>query len=368
MKSWWRWAVTCVIAVTVVATPYLVSARPLTEPDLTPAEIVAEVMRSADVPHTGLVRSSGSVQVPEADTFTSITTLFGEANRVRVWWQDDERWRLDRIRSTGETDLFHDLRGTLRLRWVYESGRVRISPPAPVRLPDTSDVLPDTLARRILQGAGPDELSSMPSRRIAGRAGAGLRLTPSTEQSSIDRVDLWVDPESGIPLRVEVYAGSARPTLSTSYERLDLGDPPAGTLDFDPPASADVDFEELPDLAAESNQLAPYVAPPRLAGLPLRADRPDLPTGAVGVYGRGPTVLLFLPLRGNASRPLREQLSTMAGSTPGEAGTAVDLGPISALVTPSRYRGSGFLLMGTVTPQTLEGAAAELADLEPTFP
>ncbi len=366
MKSWWRWAVTCAVAVSIVATPYLVSARPVAAPDLIPAQLVAAVMRSADVPHTGLVRSSGSVQVPEADTFTSITTLFGEANRVRVWWQDDKHWRLDRIRSTGETDLFRDPRGTLR--WVYESGRVRITPPSAVRLPDTSDVLPDTLARRILQGAEDTELSTMPSRRIAGRAAAGVRLTPSTEQSSIDRVDLWVDPESGIPLRVEVYAGSARPTLSTYYERLDMGDPPAGALDFDPPASADVDFEELPDLAAESNKFAPYVAPPQLAGLPLRADRPDLPTGAVGVYGRGPTVLLFLPLRGNAARPLREQLSTMAGSTPGEAGTAVDLGPISALVTPPCYRGSGFLLMGTVTPQTLEDAAAELVDLEPTFP
>lgn len=364
MSSWWRWVVTCAVAVAVVATPYLVSARPVAEAERTPAQLVAAVMRSADIPHTGLVKSAGTVHVPEADTFTSITTLFGEANRVRVWWQDDQHWRLDRIRSTGETDLFRTPQGTVR--WVYESGRVRIAPPTPVRLPDTSDVLPDTLGRRVLQGAEPDELSSMPSRRIAGRAAAGVRLAPSTEQSSIDRVDVWIDTDSGIPLQVEVYAGFVRPALSTHYERLDLGSPPESALDFDPPARADVDVEELPDLAAESNQFAPYVAPQQLAGLPLRGGGPDLPTGAVGVYGRGPTVLLFLPLRGKAARPLREQLSSMAGSTPDEAGTAVDLGPISVLVTPARYRGSGFLLMGTVTPQALEQAAAELIDLEPT--
>lgn len=367
MKSWWRWAVTSAVAVAVVATPYLVGARPVAEADLTPAQLVAAVMRSADIPHTGLVESAGTVQVPQAETFTSITTLFGEANRVRVWWQDDEHWRLDRIRSTGETDLFRTPLGTVR--WVYESGRVRIAAAAPVRLPDTSDVLPDTLGRRVLQGAETDELSSLPVRRIAGRDTAGLRLTPSTEQSSIDRVDLWVDAESGIPLRVEVFAGFVRPTLSTYYERLDLDDPPEDALDFEPPASANVTIEELPDLAAESNQFAPYVAPPQLAGLRLRPDRPDLPTGAVGVYGRGPTVLLFLPLRGKAARPLREQLSTMSGAASEEdaAGTAVDLGPISALVTPARYRGSGFLLMGTVTPQTLQDAATELVGLEPTF-
>jgi hypothetical protein len=46
----------------------------------------------------------------------------------------------------------------------------------------------------------------------------------------------------------------------------------------------------------------------------------------------------------------------------------VDLGPISVLVTPARYRGSGFLLAGTVTPQTLEQAASQLSDLETTSP
>jgi outer membrane lipoprotein-sorting protein len=366
MRSWWRWAVTLAVAAATVSTPYLVGARPGAPPELTPDQVVAAVMGSADVSHTGLVESSGTVQVPEADTFSSVATLFGEPNRVRVWWQDGQHWRLDRIRVTGETDLFRSPRGTLR--WIYESGRVTVSPPTPVRLPDTSDVLPDTLARRVLQGAEDRELSRLPARRVAGRSAAGVRLVPSGQQSSIDHVDVWADAVTGVPLRVDLYAGAARPALSTHYERLELGPPPAGTLDFDPPPGAEIDVEELPDLAAESDRFAPYVAPPQLADLPLRADRPALATGAVGVYGRGPTVLLFLPLRGDAARPLREQLATTPGSSTGSAGTAVDLGPISVLVTPARYRGSGFLLAGTVTPQTLEQAASQLSDLETTSP
>lgn len=363
MFSWWRWVAAAVVAALVVAIPTLTRARPLTEPDLGPAEIVAAVMGSASTPHTGLVISTGSVQVPDANTFTTIATLFGEPNRIRVFWADEERWRLDRIRPTGETDLFRTPTGTTR--WVYESGRVRVSLPAPVRLPNTSDVLPDTLARRVLQGAQPDELAALPTQRIAGRNAMGLRLTPATPQSSIEHVDIWADADSGIPLRVQVYAGASRPTLSTSYERLDLEAPTSRALDFDPPEGAEVTFEELPDLASESNAFAPYLAPETLAGLPLREDRPDLPTGAVGVYGRGPTVLVFLPLRGKAAQPLREELAKTGGYEPSATGTAVDLGPISVLVTPSRYRGSGFLLLGTVTPQTLEQAGAQLADLEP---
>lgn len=319
-------------------------------------------MDSADTPHTGVVDSSGTVQVPDATTFTSIATLFGEPQRIRVFWSDEQTWRLDRVRSTGETDLFRTPTSTTR--WVYESGRVRITLPAPVRLPDTSDVLPDTVARRVLQGAEPEELSALPSARIAGRDAVGVRLTPSTEQSSIERVDVWADVESGIPLRVQVYAGNARPTLTTAYDHLDLRAPSAATLQFNPPSDAEVTVEELPDLASESNAFAPYLAPATLAGLPLREDRPDLPTGAVGVYGRGPTVLLFLPLRGRAAEPLREELGT-AGDEAGEGATAVDLGPISVLVTPERYRGSGFLLVGTVTTEALEQAASELATLQP---
>ncbi|CAN5577902.1 hypothetical protein BH23ACT6_BH23ACT6_06210 [soil metagenome] len=362
-----------VVAALVVAIPTLSNARPLGQPgfageqiaraDLTPAQITGAIMDSASTPHTGVVNSSGTVQVPDADTFTSIATLFGEPHRIRVFWNDEEHWRLDRIRSTGETDLFRTPTSTTR--WVYESRRVRVTLPAPVRLPDTSDVLPDTVARRALQGAQPDELSALPSARIAGRDAVGLRLSPETPQSSVDRVDIWADAESGIPLRVQVYAGAARPTLTTAYERLDLEAPPPAAMEFDPPPHAEVTFEELPDLASESNVFAPYLAPDTLAGLPLREDRPDLPAGAVGVYGRGPTVLLFLPLRGRAAEPLREELSKTGGYEPSATGTAVDLGPISVLVTPERFRGSGFLLVGTVTPEALEQAGRELADLQP---
>ncbi|MGB3764383.1 MAG: hypothetical protein WA966_14305 [Ornithinimicrobium sp.] len=363
MISGWRWGVAALVALLVAGLPYLGQARSVEVGPPSPTETVRAIMSSASTPHTGLVTSTGGVQVPDAETFTAITTVFGQENRIRVFWQDEEHWRLDRIRATGETDLFRTPAGTTR--WVFESGRVRVSLSAPVRLPDTSDALPDTLARRVLQGAQPEELSALPTQRIAGRAAVGVRLEPSDTQSSIDRVDVWADASTGIPLEVMVHSGASRPILSTTYERLDLDPPQPQTLEFDPPPSADITFDELPDLASESNAFAPYQAPAQLAGLPLREDRPDLPTGAVGVYGRGPTVLLFLPLRGNVAEPLREQLGQTGASDPGTAGTAVDLGAISVLVTPERFRGSGFLLVGTVTPHAVEQAAVELVDLRP---
>jgi hypothetical protein len=78
-------------------------------------------------------------------------------------------------------------------------------------------------------------------------------------------------------------------------------------------------------------------------------------------------VLLSIPLRGRAAEPLREQLRRTPGVRETTSGTGVDLGPLSILVTPERRRGSGFLLVGTVTPQTLDRAASEVADLRTRF-
>ena len=58
----------------------------------------------------------------------------------------------------------------------------------PVRLPDTADLLPNELARRVLEGARPGELSRLPAQRVAGHDALGLRLTPANPQSSIGHV------------------------------------------------------------------------------------------------------------------------------------------------------------------------------------
>lgn len=355
-----------VLAAAVVAAPYVGRAVPVPDADLSPAQVVAAVESSAAVEHSGYVESDGAIQVPQADTFEGIATLLGERNRVRVYWRGADDWRVDRVRATGETDIFHRPEGTLR--WVYESGNATVTRAAPVRLPDTSDVLPGQLARRVLDGATASELSALAPRRVAGLEAVGVRLRPSDAQASIDRADVWADPDTGLPLRVDVYAaGETRPSLSSRYADVDLTAPAASTTSFDPPPGTDVRFDETIDVADASNTFAPYRAPDELAGLQAREGRPELPTRAVGVYGRGPTVLLFIPLRGRAAEPLREQLARTPGVRETASGTGVDLGPLSILVTPERRRGSGFLLAGTVTPQTLDRAAAEVADLRARF-
>ena len=77
------------------------------------------------------------------------------------------------------------------------------------------------------------------------------------------------------------------------------------------------------------------------------------------MYGRGPTILFVLPLRGQIARPLREQLRSTAVRDDA-TGVLTQVGPVGLLLTQTPGRGGGFLLAGTVDADTLERAAADL--------
>ena len=85
---------------------------------------------------------------------------------------------------------------------------------SPVRLPDDADLAPPALARRLLAGARPAELRRLPSRRVAGRS-AGAAPAPGEPTTTIERVDVWADTATGLPLRVEAYGAGARPAPSS---------------------------------------------------------------------------------------------------------------------------------------------------------
>lgn len=350
-----RWLIVLVTAAALVVTPLAISARPASASDISAGELAERIRGSREVAWSGLVESAGGLQVPDSDSFASLAQLLGENNQLRVWWRGADDWRVDRIRSTGETDLFRQ-RGYL-VRWVFESETAAISPVSEIRLPDASDLLPPTLARSLLRGTRDDELSRLPSVRLAGVEAPGLRITPDDPATTIDHVNLWADSQSGLPVRVELFGvGDRRPVVSTTLIELDIGEPAAATTDFTPPESVAVSYEESLDVAAAANAFAPYDLPASLGGLVTRSGEDP---GAVGVYGRGPTTLIVVPLRGQVAGPLRRQLQSSATASETSVGTLAPVGPVGLLVTPGRGRG-GFLLAGTVNAETLQRAAAEL--------
>ena len=233
MTTFHRWCLVAALALVVVGLPVVARSLPVGEQDVTAADLLARIDESSSRGYSGYVESLGSLDLPVADRFTDVAALFGERTRLRVWWRSADAWRVDKLLATGETDLVHDAGGTVE--WSYERDRAEFGLDPAVRLPRTADLLPPAVAERLLRDVADDEVSRLPDRRVAGRVALGLRLVPGAPQSSVDRVDVWADRETGIPLLVEVYGAAAEPAFRSEFRDFSAERPAASDVAFAPP-------------------------------------------------------------------------------------------------------------------------------------
>lgn len=350
-----RWALVALGVLLLVGVPLAWRALPVPD-EVTAAAVLQRVRGSYAASWSGYVETDGQVQFPSVDDFDDVAALLGDRSRLRAWWRDDDAWRVDRLLTAGETGLVHEDDTTTE--WSFERARAEIAEDPPIRLPRTVDLLPPVLAERSLRGATAGDVERIPARRIAGRAASGLRVRPSSERSAVDRVDLWADAETGVPLRVEVHADAGDfAELTTAFRDFSPGDPDDEVLDFDPTPTTEVDRDDVLDIADAANQYAPLRPPGEVAGLA----RTSSSEGAVAVYGRGLAQLVAIPLRGEEADALREQVGVTPGSerVADPRGLTVALAPLGLLVTGVDGEGA-WLVVGTVTRATLETAARDL--------
>jgi hypothetical protein len=352
-----RWLLVAAVAAGLASAPTLVRALPAEDSDVGAAALATSIREAHDLAWSGEVRSQGSLEVPvTGSVLGGVPRLLGERSDLRVWWRGPEDWRVDRLRSTGESDLLRD--GGLVVRWNYEANKAGFAPYSPIRLPDDADLVPVELAHRMLAGAQASELSRLPARRIVGHSAAGLRLVPADERSTIARVDIWADTATGLPLRVDVYGDTQRrrPVLSSEVTAVTMHRPSKEETNFHLSPSIDFSRGVALDDAAGANAFAPFLPPEEVAALPRLGNADDF--GAVGVYGRGPTAILAVPLRDFVAGGLRSQLRKSPASTDYGTSIALEIGPLSVLLAD--VAGGHFLVAGTVTPATLRLAARDL--------
>ena len=337
-----------------VSAPIALRLLPAADSDVSAARLLAEARAAQGHPWSGYVETEGALELPEADRFSDVADLFGEQTRMRAWWLDDDRWRVDQLLLTGETDLVHD--GAFTTRWDYEHLDATESLDPGIRLPRTADLVPPVLAERLLRGVRGSDVHRLPARRVAGLSAPGLRVEPSSRLSSIDHADLWLDPGSGVPLSVEVYAaGAAAPALTSEFREFSSDPPDPANVRFDAPPGVDVHFDDVLDIADAANQFAPVRPPDTVAGLP-RAAASDR---AVGVYGAGMTQVIVIPLRDREADALRRQLAVTPGVDQDSERTVVSMGPLGMVLTGADGDG-GWLVAGTLTRAALVRAAADV--------
>lgn len=358
-----RWAIVAGLIAVLVATPIVISVRPASDTDISADELLQKVQDSASVSYSGYAQSIGGVVLPINEQLPKLVELFADRTTTRVWWRGPEDWRVDTVDLTGETGVHR--RGPITWAWEYEANRATLTPVPELRTPRPDDLLPSELGRRLLSEADADEVTRLPAERIAGVDAQGLRLSPREPQSNVNRVDLWVDPATGLTLRVAVYGeGAAEPAVTTSFLDIDYERPSADITAFSPPPGSRVQVDQVDDVVAAADRFGDYAPLDRLAGLDRRVQAQGL--GSVGDYGRGVTVLIVVPLPHDFAGPLRGQLEAAPGvELNNPLGTTISVGPFSVLLTPHVRDGVSFLLTGTVDLATLEQAAQDLRDSPP---
>lgn len=355
----WRWAVVAGLVGALLAVPALAGALPSTASDLTAEQLLERVRASDDVAWSGYGTSRGTLVVPDVRELSDLPGLVGETTRARAWWRGPDDWRVDALSLVGETGTTRDADGG----WTWQSvdrRAVRVVGALDVRLPVAADLLAPVLGHRLAGTSGVD-LERLPARRVAGRSADGLRLVPREPAATTVRsVDLWVEPRTGLVLRVEVRTSAAAPSLTATLLDLDLSTPDASLTDFPRPANASVVVEDAPDIAALADRFAPYRLPGVLAGLP-RSQRSALSTGGgVGTYGDGLTAVALVPLPRDFGDRVIRRIDPDDDDRTAEIST-----PLVNAVVGRAGRERAYLLVGTVPAARLRAALEQLRTTPP---
>jgi hypothetical protein len=190
-------------------------------------------------------------------------------------------------------------------------------------------------------------------------------LRPSSPDTTVGQVDVWADPATALPLRVELSAHTGPPLLTSEFDDVDDRPPDPAVLTPTVPPGAGALTAAADDVATALRVLDAPPAPDRLAG---RDRTPGFATGlpGVGLYGTDLAAFALVP----TSRDVAEQAIAAAAAT-GGAAVEVPRGRAVLVATPlvtvgirSRGRG-GSLVIGTVTPDLLRRALQELPGRRP---
>jgi hypothetical protein len=360
-----RWAVVAAGVALLCGLPVIASALPVSVPQLTAGQLKARILASADESYAGYAESNATFGLPPVAGLTRLTALLNGVTKMRVWQATPNRWRVDVLSDAGERDTYQ-LSGCRS--YIWDSGGqllTEIRGRQTYRLPRPADLVPPTLALRLLSEAGPQAgYGVIAPVRVAGQSAAGLRITPADAASTVGRVDIWADPSSGLPLLVEIFGhGSTRPALKSQFFQVSPWHPDQRTLT--PVRAAGTGFT-----VTRAGNLAGVLSNLGLVALPAQlADRIRQPVQEgfeqVGVYGGGLTTFVVLGVRGSAGRNLISDAISAGGTPlPIASGPGVLIG--APLVNAIIFRPSGFfvtfLIAGTVSTDLLEQAATQMAE------
>jgi hypothetical protein len=235
-------------------------------PAVAPDQLVASVVRTmgTDPNVSGSVDVHVDLGVPHVVTGAlsgqadGVASLLGD-HRLRVW-SSREGLRISDLLPLGERSVVVDRANGEGWAWDWNSfTAVRLGPVTAMGPSGASDELPPpfdlldplSLARRSLDALTPTtSVTVEATARVAGRAVYVLTLRPRTADTLVGRIELSVDAERRIPLRIAVFPrGADTAAVSAGFTSVSFGPVDPSVYSFVPPAGAKV--ERLRDLMAK---------------------------------------------------------------------------------------------------------------------
>jgi outer membrane lipoprotein-sorting protein len=339
-------------------------------PDKDAAELLTDLQNAGVEPFSGTVVQTSRLGLPEVPGLTdhtadvSLLSMLTGSNTARIWFSSAEQFRFSLMGSFDEVTLIRD--GQDVWLWSSDTNEAQhlVLPenlPFPAMSEDGVTAPPDPhiAVQELLDEIDPStEVTVSGTVEVAGRPAYELAVRPRDDRTLIEEVAIAIDGETSRVLRVEVLTtGSTDPAFEIGFTSVSFSDPSDEVYRFNPPPGADVTDYHLGDLMRLFMQLdksgldaAEQSAAPEVVGegwtsvLVLRdVDVPaDDPDGAGGADPGDDAVLDALLGAG-------EEVSGPYGS-----GRLFTTSLLSAL-----WLDDGTVLLGAVTPDVLEEAAAQ---------
>jgi outer membrane lipoprotein-sorting protein len=318
------------------------SAPSLDLPTVSAQDLVASTIRAAESGHpiSGSVTTHVDLGLPDIPTSmgggpSGIESVIGD-QRFKVWSSPDGL-RVSQLLPFAERVFV----GSPTDVWTWSSDQdlaVHTSVDASTRRAFSRNLTsalgdPAQLADELLRAtSGVADVSVSAPQDVAGRATYTLRLTPTSSATKTGRVDVSIDAETRLPLRVQVYArGSAAPAIEAGFSSVDVGPIDPSMFTFAPPPGATV---KQADLAAGTDAGTSG----RPVEHPSGVDQPRL-------LGNGFGTVVAVPV----SNPPQELDSILPFEGPLGSAELVHAG------------GTTWLLAGAVRLQDLNAASTNLA-------
>ena len=256
-------------------------------PSKTAAQLLVDLAKAPERPLSGTVVETAKLGLPELPTAagggTSLQSLVTGSHTARVWYGTDRKARVSLVGDLAETDVVRNGDDV----WLWSSTTreathytVKKGQHEPSATPPAVATDPATAAKQALAAIDPTTKVAVDGTGyVADRPVYELSLTPRDTRSLVGSVQLAVDSETSVPLRVRVFArGAQEPAFETGFTDVQFEQPAASVFSFTPPAGAKVTEGGTP--AAGAKRPTPGKALGKAPGTQPRGDRPD-------VVGRG---------------------------------------------------------------------------------